>query len=206
LSDATATDATATIPAGPHGAGAPTGGDAWQPVDVALAGGGVVRLRPVVANDRARIVAGFERLSPESRRLRFHEPRQALTSAELDFLSTIDQDRHVSWAACLPDGTGVGIGRYVVDPAPPGARPRAAEIALAVVDAWQRRGIGRALLHRLAMIAAARGLETFHATVLSENRAMRALIERFATSAMPTAGVLRVEIPVAALLPPGPAA
>lgn len=168
----------------------------WAP----LKGGGRVLLRPVVPADRDRIIDGFRRLSPESRRLRFHEPRQALTQAELDFLTTIDHDWHVSWAACLPDGTGVGIARYVIDPPAPGQAARSAEIAVAVVDEYQRRGIGLALLRKLAAVAAARGLATFHATVLSENRAMLALIERFAVRATPTEGVLRVEVPVAALL------
>jgi RimJ/RimL family protein N-acetyltransferase len=171
-----------------------------SPTWLALKGGGRVLLRPVMPEDRDHIIDGFNRLSPESRRLRFHEPRQALTKAELDFLTTIDQDWHVSWAACLPDGTGVGIGRYVIDPPAPGQATRGAEIALAVVDEYQRRGIGLALLRKLAVIAVARGLVTFHATVLSENRAMLALIERFAASALPTQGVLRVEVPVAALL------
>jgi RimJ/RimL family protein N-acetyltransferase len=169
--------------------------DLAQPEWVPLKGGGRVLLRPVLPEDREHIVDGFRRLSPESRRLRFHEPRQALTKAELDFLTTIDHDWHVSWAACLPDGTGVGVARYVIDP-----DERGAEIALAVVDEYQRRGIGLALLRKLAAIAAARALVTFHATVLAENRAMLALIERFAAAASPTAGVLRVEVPVAALI------
>jgi RimJ/RimL family protein N-acetyltransferase len=179
-----------------HGDRADRGEALWVP----LKGGGRVMLRPVVPDDRDHIVDGFRRLSPESRRLRFHEPRNALTKAELDFLTTIDQDWHVSWAACLPDGTGVGIARYVVDPSAPGQTARGAEIALAVVDEYQRRGIGLTLLRKLAAIAAARGLRTFHATVLAENRAMLGLIERFAAAAVPTAGVLRVEVPVAALL------
>jgi RimJ/RimL family protein N-acetyltransferase len=166
-----------------------------DPAWVALKGGGHVLLRPVVPQDRDRIIDGFNRMSPESRRLRFHEPRRVLTQAELDFLTTIDQDWHVSWAACLPDGTGVGIARYVIDP-----DERGAEIAVAVVDEFQRRGIGLALLRKLAAVAAARGLATFHATVLSENRAMLALIERFAATTTPTEGVLRVDVPVAALL------
>lgn len=164
------------------------------PVAVVLPDGGPVMLRPVTTADRPRIIEGFGRLSPESRRLRFHEPRQSLTDAELEFLTTIDQDRHVSWCACLPDGTGVAIARYVVDP-----DGRAAEIAVAVVDAHQHRGIGRALLRRLAEIAAARGIATFHATVLAENRAMLALIERIAAQINATEGVLRIEIPVAAM-------
>jgi RimJ/RimL family protein N-acetyltransferase len=175
-------------------------GESWDPAWVALKGGGLVLMRPVVPQDREQIIDGFNRLSPESRRLRFHEPRHALSKTEIDFLTAIDQDWHVSWAACLPDGTGVGIARYVIDPPPVGQAARGAEIALVVVDEYQRRGIGLALLRKLAAIAAARGLVTFHATVLSENRAMLALIDRFAAAATPTEGVLRVEVPVAALL------
>ncbi len=175
--------------------GTVSAGPSQVAAEVVLRDGGVVTLRPVTPDDRARIVEGFGRLSPESRRLRFHEPRQSLTSAELEFLTTIDQDHHVSWCACLPDGTGVGIARYVLD-----ADERGAEIAIAVIDAHQHRGIGRALLRRLAEIARARGVVTFHATVLTENRAMLALIDRISTRTVATEGVLRVEVPVAAVL------
>ncbi len=175
--------------------GTVTAGPSQEALEIALRDGGVVTLRPVTPEDRERIVEGFGRLSPESRRLRFHEPRQSLTAAELEFLTTIDQDRHVSWCACLPDGTGVGIARYVID-----ADERGAEIAIAVIDAHQHRGIGRALLRRLAEIAQARGIVTFHATVLAENRAMLALIERISARAVATEGVLRIEVPVAAVL------
>lgn len=98
-----------------------------------LRDGGVVTLRPVTPEDRERIGRGLRPAVAESRRLRFHEPRQSLTSAELEFLTTIDQDHHVSWCACLADGTGVGIARYVLD-----ADERGAEIAIAVIDARAR--------------------------------------------------------------------
>lgn len=159
-----------------------------------LPDGGRIVLRPVTPADRQRIVEGFDRLSPETRRLRFHEPRQSLSPADLEFLSTIDHDQHVSWCACLPDGTGVGIARYVVDPE--GGK---AEIAIVVVDTHQHRGIGRALLRKLAAIAGARGIAMFHATVLAENSVMRGLIENIAVEVSATEGVLRYEVPVAAI-------
>jgi acetyl coenzyme A synthetase (ADP forming)-like protein len=48
----------------------------------------------------------------------------------------------------------------------------AAEIGLAVADAWQGRGIGTLLLERLALIAAANGLRHFWAMTMFENRQM----------------------------------
>jgi hypothetical protein len=45
-----------------------------------------------------------------------------------------------------------------------------------VVDAWQGRGLGSALLARLSEVAAQSGIEYFTAEVLAENRTMLALL------------------------------
>ncbi len=50
-----------------------------------------------------------------------------------------------------------------------------AELALAVVDAWQRRGVGRALLAALAARARRAGVRRFTATLLRDNRGALAL-------------------------------
>ena len=47
-----------------------------------------------------------------------------------------------------------------------------AEAAVSVVDDWQGRGVGRALLAALAERAHAEGVERFQATVMRSNRAM----------------------------------
>src|SRR5262249_33617543 len=64
----------------------------------------------------------------------------------------------------------VAIGQYF--PLTNG-QPTRAEVAFAIADLRQGRGIGTRLLERLATIARARGIDTFEAFVLADNRRMR---------------------------------
>src|ERR1700691_5492611 len=57
-------------------------------------------------------------------------------------------------------------------------QPDTAEIGVTVVDAWQGRGLGSALLARLSEHAAEAGIEYFTAEILAENRTMLALLPR----------------------------
>ena len=74
------------------------------------------------------------------------------------------------------DGNGapIAIARYVRlrD------RPHSADIAAEVADARQRQGIGSDLIVRLARRAAAVGVRSFSATVLSETGLRRSLVRR----------------------------
>ena len=69
------------------------------------------------------------------------------------------------------DGEPVGIARLVRD-------GRVAEVAFAVADDWQHRGIGTLLVERLADDARAAGIESFRADVAPGNDASRALLRR----------------------------
>jgi hypothetical protein len=63
-----------------------------------------------------------------------------------------------------PDGGTVGVARYVR-----GAEPDTAEVAVVVVDDWQGKGVGTALLERLTERAAENGIGQFVALILQEN-------------------------------------
>ena len=75
------------------------------------------------------------------------------------------------------DGRSViaGGGRYIV------VQPGQAEVAFVVVDEYQGRGIGRALMRHLTSIARAAGLRTLIADVLLENAPM---LQLFKTSGL----------------------
>lgn len=59
----------------------------------------------------------------------------------------------------------------------PSEDPEAAEVSLLVEDAWQRKGVGTALLSRLAAVAESQGYRTVHAVCLpTEERVHRAAL------------------------------
>lgn len=148
---------------------------------VPLRDGGSIRIRPIGPDDKPHILQAFDRLTATSRYRRFLSPKKELSTAELASLTEVDHVDHEALGAIDPDtGDGVGVARYVRDP----ARPEVAEAAVTVVDDWQGRGVGGALLTRLAGRAREEGVREFTATLLSDNRAMLALFERL--------GVLRV--------------
>jgi ribosomal protein S18 acetylase RimI-like enzyme len=53
-----------------------------------------------------------------------------------------------------------------------------AEVALAVIDEFQRRGLGRALLTILSKVAREHGIKTFTLIVLPENQQMLGLLRK----------------------------
>jgi RimJ/RimL family protein N-acetyltransferase len=138
-------------------------------------------IRPL---DRARAGATvdtiFAGLSPHSRYLRFHSPVPRLPAAVRTRLVDVDGRRHAAVVAEIttPDRPRpVGIARVIGD------GHGTADLAVAVVDAWQRRGVGTRLLTAVAALAEDIGFTQLRGTVLPENVAM----QRLARSVLPWA-------------------
>ena len=139
-----------------------------------LRDGSRVVVRPVRADDRERLRAGFERLSPESRYQRFLAPMAELSEADLTYLTDVDHHDHEALAAIDPEtGEGVGVARFIrcAD------RPDTAEAAVTVIDDWQGRGVGTALLDLLADARGPRVSRASPRCVLAENRDMLEVLE-----------------------------
>ena len=140
-------------------------------------------VRPVAAADKPLFVAGFARLSEESRYRRFLAAKKSLSNDELAFFTELDHHGHEALGAVDPrSGEGLGVARYLRDP----ARDEVAEAAVAVIDDWQGRGLGRALLERLAIRAHDEGIRHFSASLLVEPR-MLAMFKRRGCPASPVA-------------------
>lgn len=139
-------------------------------------------LRPVQAHDAAGEAAFIDRLSPQSRRLRFHGAVNRLPAATLAAMTSVDPHRQVAFVAkgWSPDGRSeiVADARFVCDACDDGAACDHAEFALAVADDWQGVGLGRLLLQHLLWAARLRGLHHLRGSVLADNTAMRGLIGR----------------------------
>ena len=122
-------------------------------VAVTLRDGSMADLRPVAPEDRALLEAGLQLMSPEARFARFGSGIDHLSEAELDYLTQLDQVGHVAWGAAVDD-VPAGVSRYVV------VNDRScAEVAVAVGDPFQRRGLGRALFEALVASARHNGIE-----------------------------------------------
>ena len=134
--------------------------------DIILRDGTTVRLRPVRENDAERVLALFRQLSERSLYYRFMAaPRIDL--AEARRIATIDYESQMVLVAERGDAL-CAIAGYYRDP----SRPERAEVAFAVADAMQGRGLGTRLLERLAEIGRDRGLTAFDAYVLGDNLPM----------------------------------
>src|SRR3954454_23509196 len=142
---------------------------------VTLRDGAEVLVRPVRPEDKALFVRGFEHFGEQSRYLRFMGMKKRLSTGELAFFTEIDHRDHDAIGAIHPvSGDGLGVARAVrlAD------RPKLAEAAVAVIDAWQGRGLGGVLLRRLTARAIRNGIECFTATLFTNNTSMLHLFER----------------------------
>jgi GNAT superfamily N-acetyltransferase len=150
-----------------------------------------VEIRPVRPADKARLAEGFERLSETSRYRRFLSPMVRLTAKQLEYLTELDHHDHEALVAIDPSSrVGVGVARYVRAREDPGQ----AEAAVVVADEWQRRGVGTALLRHLAAHAREQGIERFTGLILSDNRAVRELLEGLGKLEQRHAGANTVEV------------
>ncbi len=146
-----------------------------------LRDGGSIHLRAIRPDDKARLVDHFERMSARSVYFRFFASKLRLTDDELRRFTEIDFVSHVALVATLRERGEeqiIGVARYIVVPITSG-EPKRAEVAFAVADAHQGRGIATLLLERLAHIARDNGIDEFEASVLGENNRM---LEVFSTS------------------------
>jgi GNAT superfamily N-acetyltransferase len=128
-----------------------------------------ITIRPLRNGETDAVQAVFDRLSARSRRLRFHGAKNVLTRSDLDALARVDATHHVLVA--LHAGEPIGIARLV-------RQDDAAEVAFAVADEWQGRGVGSLLVDRLAADARAAGITRFTAQVQPDNTPSLALVRR----------------------------
>ncbi len=162
-------------------------------LDIVLRDGGVIRVRPIRPDDDQQARAFFESLGPESRYFRFFNVKQALTDEEVREFAEVDY--HDRMALVALDGDRIiGVGRYDRE----GSGAEVAEVAFAVVDDEQGRGIGTRLLELLTNHARTNGVDSFRAYVLGENRQMMRVFRNsgYELSRTMEQGVYTVDFPV----------
>ena len=139
---------------------------------VRLRDGTRVTLRQVRRTDATALRAFLQKLSPESRYLRFHAHVSELSEAQWKYLVSADGQDHVAVLAWIGRRV-VGVGRFIRLE----QFPDKAEVAFVVADALQRRGLGSLLRDELLAAAGRSGIRSFRAEVMDENRGMRRLLQ-----------------------------
>lgn len=137
-----------------------------------------LRIRMIQADDKSKMALAFRGLSTQSRYRRCFSLKKELTPQELDFLCEVDTVNHLALVAVSLDEHGrehqaIGGVRFIrlAEDA------EVAEVAFLVVDAWQRKGIGRLLLERLVAAAAERGIRKLRCYLLAENNQARHFVQ-----------------------------
>jgi acetyl coenzyme A synthetase (ADP forming)-like protein len=163
-------------------------------LDVALSDGGGARVRPIKPDDGPLLVEFFETMGTESRYFRFFRIKETLDPREVDFFTHVDYSDRMAMIA-LHEGKMIGLASYDRE----ASDPTTAEVAFAVADAHQGRGIGTLLLQLLTTHARAHSIERFRAFVLPENRQMMRLFRNSGYDLTRTIeeGVFTVDFPVA---------
>jgi acetyltransferase len=142
--------------------------------EIALRGGTRIPVRPMRPEDaelERRFVAA---LSERSRFQRFMQHLPQLPPKMLERFTQLDYDRELALVAQDPASREfVAVGRYA-----PNADGRTAEFALTVADAWQGKGLGRAMLELLCAAARDAGYEALFGHILEGNHDMLDLARR----------------------------
>ena len=134
--------------------------------DVVLRDGSTLHLRPVRADDRPGLAELYERLSPDSRRFRFFS---AASNSDAEVSRLLRANHHDEFVLVAEAGGRIsGVVLYSRDP----KSPDRAEVAFAIADALQGRGVGTRMLEVLAGIARQHHITTFDAYVLQDNLQM----------------------------------
>jgi GNAT superfamily N-acetyltransferase len=164
---------------------------------IMLRDGSRVRICQLRGSDGDLLRRGFEHLSSESRYRGFLAPMPKLSGHMVRDLTQADRRDHEAVVALDPEtGDAVGLGEYVRA----AERPKVAEVAVAVADDWQERGLGTALLEVLCARAREDGVTSFTASMLASNAQMMDLLQHVGPVRVVDrgAGTVEVEVPIRA--------
>jgi GNAT superfamily N-acetyltransferase len=133
---------------------------------VILSDGTCCGLRPIRPDDAERLVEFHQHLSIRSTYLRFFTVHPTLSAKEVERFTTVDYQDRLAFVL-ERSGNLIAVGRFdrIIGTSD-------AEVAFVVADDYQHHGLGSLLLDELARAARVRGISTFVAETLCENKPM----------------------------------
>jgi RimJ/RimL family protein N-acetyltransferase len=143
---------------------------------ITLLDGRKAMIRPISCDDRNELLAFHSRLSEDTRFLRYHYLKGALTEEDLNNFCDMDYHNSLALVAEMEkDGHPeiIGVGRYFRLPV-----DHTAEVAFVVEDDEQNKGIGTQLLKHLAILAYQQDIHHFVGEVLRQNGRMLSIFRK----------------------------
>ncbi len=164
--------------------------------EVLLKDGSRIILRPIRSEDIEGWLDFVSRLSRRTKYLRFHSLPKLGRDDAIRFC-TVDYNNTFAFVAEVRGDQRkdiVAIGRYYRLP-----KKHSAEVAFAIEDAYQGKGIGTKLMEWLANVARENNITSFEADVLGENREMMGVFRAygFHVESELSGGVYHITFPIA---------
>ena len=135
-----------------------------------------VSVRPIEATDAGELSAFYAALSDESRHRRFLGSTPGIGAEQAERFAMVDHETADGLVAVLGEAgrdDGRLVGHACIEPCPDGTD----EVAIAVADDLQGRGIGRELMRQAVASARRRRIRGLTASLYANNLAMRRLLD-----------------------------
>ena len=156
-------------------------------IDVILRDGSILRVREAQADDEATLSGLLSSLTPRSREFRFFSLASDVGGAAHRLFAQAGSRNLLAFAGdvCVAHACFIPI------------TPDHAEVAFAVADTYQGRGVGSLLLGMLAESASTQGITSFEASVMTDNANMLRMFREsgFPTTSRWTDGGITIEMP-----------
>lgn len=161
---------------------------------VTLRDGTVATLRPIRPEDETMMKDMFYAFSEQTVYLRYHHVVKTMPHEQLQVFCNVDYDSEMTIIAVVGPPSAqevVGVALYNREPS-----GQSAELAFAVADDWQRKGLGTMLFNKIVGIARKAGITRFTADILVENSGMLKVFHRQGHAITTTLedGVMHIEM------------
>lgn len=127
-------------------------------------------------HNKKQISDGLRDMSPESIRYRFLGSKRDFSEQELQYLTTLDGWNH--YAIGVEERTVLKRGVAIIRMVRSSECETEAEIAITIIDEYQKKGLGLFLMNLIMLAAYERKIERLSFTFLPQNEAISKLIAR----------------------------
>lgn len=135
-----------------------------------------LRVGSVRPHNKKQISDGIRDMSPESIRNRFLGSKRDFSEQELQYLTQLDGWNH--YAIGIEELEGKKRGVAIVRLVRASHTDKEAEVAITIIDDYQRRGLGTLLMNLIILAAMERDVERLSFTFLPQNDGIVRLIQK----------------------------